>query len=137
MSESIKEEEAVFQEVRGQADTASCFFFFFCDEAAKVINIPTVAAAYSDEMNHVDRGNQLRSYYAYDHPLRRGPWQALCWTFLLDVTLINSYIIQLYGPQPNWKRYTTYREWRECIYNELFNTSSKPGKEALPGWRRM
>jgi hypothetical protein len=73
-------------------------------------------------MNHVDRGDQLRSYYAYDHPLRRGPWQALCWTFLLDVALINSYIAQLRGPQPNWKRYTTQREWRVCIYNALFNT---------------
>lgn len=65
---------------------------FFGDETVKVINIPTVATAYNDEMNHVDRGDQLRSYYAYDHPLRRGPWQALCWTFLLDVALVNSFI---------------------------------------------
>jgi len=43
----------------------------FGDEAVKVTNIPTVAAAYNDEMNHVDQGDQLRSYYAYDHPLRR------------------------------------------------------------------
>ena len=72
-------------------------------------------------MNHVDRGDQLRSYYAYDHPLRRGPWQALCWTFLLDVVLVNSYLAQLHGPQPNWERYTNHREWRECIFNALFN----------------
>ncbi|KAJ3455231.1 hypothetical protein MRS44_013831 [Fusarium solani] len=32
---------------------------FFGDEAVKVISIPTVAAAYNDEMNHVDRGDQL------------------------------------------------------------------------------
>jgi hypothetical protein len=37
-------------------------FFFFGDEAVKLINILTVAAAYSDEMNHVDRGDQLRPY---------------------------------------------------------------------------
>ncbi|KAM6514259.1 hypothetical protein FALCPG4_18906 [Fusarium falciforme] len=95
---------------------------FFGDEAVKLINIPTVAAEYNDQMNHVDRGDQLRSYYAYDHPLRRGAWQALAWTFLLDVALVNSYVAQLRGPQPNWKRYTNQREWRECIYNELFNT---------------
>ncbi|UPL02957.1 hypothetical protein LCI18_013891 [Fusarium solani-melongenae] len=94
---------------------------FFGDEAIKDISIPTVAAEYNDEMNHVDRGDQLRSYYAYNHPLRRGPWQALCWTFLLDVALVNSYVIQLRGPEPSWKRFTTQREWRECIYNELFN----------------
>jgi hypothetical protein len=93
---------------------------FFGDEAVKMINIPTVAAAYNDEMNHVDRGDQLRSYYKYDHALRRGPWQALAWTFLLDVALVNSYVVQLHG-QPEWKRYTNHRKWRECIYNELFN----------------
>ncbi|KAJ0128603.1 putative oxidoreductase YusZ [Fusarium oxysporum f. sp. albedinis] len=86
-----------------------------------MINMPIVAAKYNDQMNHVDRGDQLRSYYKYDHPLRRGAWQALAWTFLLDVALVNSYITQLHGPQPNWKRYTNQREWRECIYNELFN----------------
>ncbi|KAJ3454592.1 hypothetical protein MRS44_013192 [Fusarium solani] len=94
---------------------------FFGDEAVKMIKIPIVAAEYNDQMNHVDRGDQLRPYYKYDHPLRRGPWQALAWTFLLDVALVNSYIAQLHGPQPNWKRYTNQREWRECIYNELFN----------------
>jgi hypothetical protein len=34
---------------------------FFGDEAVKMVNIPTVAAAYNDEMKHVDRSNQLRS----------------------------------------------------------------------------
>ncbi|KAF5264454.1 hypothetical protein FOXYS1_4768 [Fusarium oxysporum] len=33
---------------------------FFGDEPTKVIPIPTVAAAYNDEMNHIDRGDQLR-----------------------------------------------------------------------------
>jgi hypothetical protein len=94
---------------------------FFGDEAVKIVQIPTVAAAYNEEMNHVDRGDQLRSYYEYRHPLRRGAWQALCWTFLLDVALVNSYLLQRYG-QPRWKRYTNHREWRECIYNALFNT---------------
>ena len=51
--------------------------FFFGNEATKELNIPTVAATYNDQMNHVDRGDQLRSYYKYDHPLRRGAWQAL------------------------------------------------------------
>ncbi|EXL65980.1 hypothetical protein FOPG_17827 [Fusarium oxysporum f. sp. conglutinans race 2 54008] len=74
---------------------------FFGDETAKVVPIPTAAAAYNDEMNHVDRGDQLRSYTSYDHPLRRGAWQALTWSFLLNIALTNSYILQLYGPQPN------------------------------------
>lgn len=85
-------------------------------------------------MNHVDRGDQLRSYYAYDHPLCRGPWQALCWTFLLDVALVNSCLAQLKGPQPNWKRCTNHREWRECIYNELFNVYGQESQAKKLYW---
>jgi hypothetical protein len=84
--------------------------------------MPTVAATYNEEMNHVDRGDQLRSYTPYDHRLRRGAWQALAWTFLLDVILVNTYLLQLHAPQLNWQRYKNQNEWRECIYNALFNT---------------
>ncbi|KAF4334320.1 tubulin beta [Fusarium beomiforme] len=93
----------------------------FGEESSKIISIPTVAAAYNDEMNHVDRGDQLRSYTTYDHRFRRGAWQALAWSFLLDITLINSYLLQKKG-NPNWKAYTTPEEWKKCIYNALFNT---------------
>lgn len=82
---------------------------FFGDETVKLISIPTVAAEYNNEMNHVDRGDQLRSYHSYDHPVRRGAWQALTWHFLLEVILVNSYILQLHG-QPSWKRYTSQVE---------------------------
>ncbi|KAM5529290.1 hypothetical protein FOXYSP1_17134 [Fusarium oxysporum f. sp. phaseoli] len=92
---------------------------FFGDETVKLISIPTVAAEYNNEMNHVDRGDQLRSYHSYDHPVRRGAWQALTWHFLLEVILVNSYILQLHG-QPSWKRYTSQVEWRERLYNDIF-----------------
>lgn len=82
---------------------------FFGGEAVKLISIPTVAASYNDEMKHVDRGDQMRAYLSYDHPIRRGAWQALTWTFLLDVVLVKSYILQLYG-QPAWKLYTSQKE---------------------------
>lgn len=65
---------------------------FLGDKAVEMINIPRVAAEHNDEMNHVDRGDQLRSYYTYDHPLRRGAWQTLAWTFLVEVALVNSYV---------------------------------------------
>ena len=61
----------------------------------------------------------MRAYQGYDHSIRRGAWQALTWTFLLDVALVNSYLLQLHG-QPSWKRYTSQKEWRRCIHNELF-----------------
>jgi hypothetical protein len=69
-------------------------------ESFKIIPIPTVAAQYNDEMNHVDRGDQIRSYTTYEHRFRRGPWQALLWSFLLEVTLANSFILQLNAAAP-------------------------------------
>lgn len=99
--------------------TARPIQHFFGGEPVKLISIPTVAASYNDEMNHVDRGDQMRAYQGYDHSIRRGAWQALTWTFLLDVALVNSYLLQLHG-QPSWKRYTSQKEWRRCIHNELF-----------------
>lgn len=97
---------------------------FFGKEAVKEVNIPTVAAFYNDEMNHVDRGDQLRAYLGYDHPLRRGAWQALTWTFLFEVILVNTYLLQLHG-QPDWAKYIDQQEWRECIFNALFNFYSE------------
>lgn len=71
-------------------------------------------------MNHVDRGDQLRSYTSYEHRFRRGPWQALLWSFLLDIALANSFILQLKTTSPNWKPYTTLKDWKKCIYNAIF-----------------
>ena len=92
---------------------------FFSGEPVKLIPIPTIAASYNDEMNHVDRGDQRRSYLGYDHPIRRGAWQAIAWTFLLDIVLVNSFLLQLHG-EPTWERYTSQKKWRECLYNAVF-----------------
>jgi hypothetical protein len=43
----------------------------------------------------------VRACAGYDHAVRRGAWQALTWSFLLDVALVNSFILQLHR-QPNW-----------------------------------
>ncbi|KAK7589630.1 hypothetical protein V3481_008609 [Fusarium oxysporum f. sp. vasinfectum] len=105
----------------------------FGGDAFKVIPIPTVAADYNDEMNHVDRGDQLRSYTMYDHRFRRGSWQALLWSFLLDVALANSFILQLKTTCPRWKPYKTLEKWKECIYNALFNTYAQESRARKRG----
>jgi hypothetical protein len=102
-----------------QTPTARPIQRFFGGEPVKLISIPTIAASYSDEMNHVDRGDQRRSYLGYDHPIRRGAWQAIAWTFLLDVVLVHSFLLQLHG-QPAWSRCTSQKKWRECLYNAVF-----------------
>ncbi|EGU88224.1 hypothetical protein FOXB_01258, partial [Fusarium oxysporum f. sp. conglutinans Fo5176] len=96
---------------------------FFGEEAVKDFEIPSVAATYNDEMNHVDRGDQLRASLGYDHRVRRGPWQALAWTFLFDIALINSYLLQLHG-SPSWKRYRSQEAWRGCLVDALIATFS-------------
>ncbi|SPJ92430.1 uncharacterized protein FTOL_13716 [Fusarium torulosum] len=93
---------------------------YFGKNSSMIIAIPTVAASYDDEMNHVDRGDQLRSYTSYEHRFRRGPWQVLLWSFLLDVALANSFILQLKTTSPRWPPYKTLQKWKECIYNALF-----------------
>ncbi|SCO92472.1 uncharacterized protein FRV6_16600 [Fusarium oxysporum] len=45
---------------------------WFGDNLTKVVPIPTTATACNAEMNHVDRGDQLRSYTTDDPPLPRG-----------------------------------------------------------------
>ncbi|SCO91021.1 uncharacterized protein FRV6_15149 [Fusarium oxysporum] len=65
----------------------------FGGDAFKIVPIPIVAAEYIDEMNRVDRGDELRSYTTYEHRFRRSPWQALLWGFLLDVAFANSFIL--------------------------------------------
>ncbi|EGU86542.1 hypothetical protein FOXB_02940, partial [Fusarium oxysporum f. sp. conglutinans Fo5176] len=108
----------------------------FNGDQSRIIPIPSVAAQCNDEMNHVDRGDQIRSYTTYQHRFRRGPWQALLWSFLLEVALANSFILQKKTRQPRWKPYTTLRAWKEAIYNAIFNkygTDSHTRKRSRTG----
>jgi hypothetical protein len=71
-------------------------------------------------MNYVHRGDQIRSYTSYEHRFRRGLWQALPWSFLLDVALANSFILLLKTSQPRWPPYKTLESWKKCISDALF-----------------
>jgi hypothetical protein len=106
---------------RGTKAEAQQLQQIFNGDSFKMIPIPTVAAQYNDEMNHVDRGDQIRSYTTYEHRFRRGPWQALLWSFLLEVALANSFILQKKTRHPRWKPYSTLQAWKECICNAIFN----------------
>lgn len=96
---------------------------FFGDEPVKEIIIPSVAAFYNDEMNGVDRGDQLRSYLGFEHRVRRGGWQALAWSYLIDVIVVNSYLLQLRG-KPIWKSYTRQAKWRGRLVDDLVQAYS-------------
>lgn len=91
---------------------------FFGTEAVKLISIPSIAAVYNDEMGAVDQGDQMRSYWSPTRRARRGGWRALAWDFLLEIALINSYILQQRG-QPQWKPEMSQSNWRQRLVNDL------------------
>ncbi|KAK2761992.1 hypothetical protein CKAH01_05222 [Colletotrichum kahawae] len=75
----------------------------FGAEARKNLPIPLAIDEYNHNMNGVDTSDQMRSYYQYSRPIRRGSWQALAWNFLLEVVLVNTFFLQLWG-DPNWPK---------------------------------
>jgi hypothetical protein len=102
---------------------------FFGNEDKKVVSIPTIAAAYNDEMGAVDLADQLRASQRYDHRICRGGWQALAWTFLLETAIINSFKLQTQklGCKPSWKPYEIQSQWRLQLINELVEAYAKTG----------
>jgi hypothetical protein len=97
---------------------------FFGDKVAKTVSIPSIAADYNDRMNAVDIGDHLRSSSGYDHRICRGGWQALAWTFLLDIALINSYILQHNG-EPIFKRCESQAQRRGQLIDALCEAYGK------------
>src|SRR6478609_5852394 len=91
---------------------------FFGDDPVKQVSIPSIAAIYNNEMNAVDRGDQMRAYWGPDRRVRRGGWRALAWDFLLEIALINSFILQQRG-NPRWKPEKSQAEWRQRLVNDL------------------
>jgi hypothetical protein len=79
---------------------------------------PSIAAIYNKEMNAVDRGDQMRAYWGLDRRVRRGGWKALAWDFLLEIALVNSFILQQRG-QPQWKAEMSQASWRQRLVNDL------------------
>lgn len=104
---------------------------FFGDETHKIISQPSLAVAYNFSMGSVDIGDQLRSCLGYRHRIRRGPWQALAWTFL-EIILVNTYILQKSsGCAFKVPARKGQSGWRRCLYNALiarYHTASQSRK---------
>lgn len=75
-------------------------------------------------MNAVDRGDQMRAYWSPTRRIRRGGWKALAWDFLLEISLINSFLLQKRG-KPQWKRIDSQADWRQQLVYSLIETYSK------------
>ncbi|KZL67546.1 transposable element-derived protein [Colletotrichum tofieldiae] len=66
----------------------------FGPEVRKDLPVPKPINEYNHHMNGVDTSDQMRSYYQYGRPIRQGGWQSIAWNFLLEVVIVNSYLLQ-------------------------------------------
>ncbi|OHW97942.1 ubiquitin fusion degradation protein [Colletotrichum incanum] len=69
-------------------------------------------------MNGIDTGDQIRSYSQYGRLIRRGGWQAIAFNFLLEVVVVNSFLLQLWG-ESNWLTVKSQWQWRRLLATEL------------------
>lgn len=66
---------------------------------------------HNDHLGGVDIHDHLRKDIGYNHRYRRGTWQAVAWSFLLDTVLVNTYILQRESNFP-YGRNRDQVEWR-------------------------
>ena len=74
-------------------------------------------------MNGVDIGDQLRANsYNSGRCIRRGGWQALCHLFLLEVSVINCFLLQRHGYTGPQRESHVFRRQ---LYVEIFKKFSR------------
>lgn len=89
----------------------------FAGQAVKELEIPIFIDTYNNHMNGVDIGDQLRANsYNTGRRTRRGGWQALCHLFLLEVAIINSFLLDRYSSQRRREAHT----FRRQLYEQIF-----------------
>ncbi|KAG5747638.1 hypothetical protein H9Q70_009698, partial [Fusarium xylarioides] len=97
----------------------------FGDDPELIVAIPEFAVDYNNYMNSVDRGDQLRSYDSWSHRSRRGGWSAIAWGYLLEVIVINTYLLQLRGQSDLPKRLTVLKKWQSKLSTALISTEEE------------
>ncbi|KAJ0129155.1 hypothetical protein HZ326_27747 [Fusarium oxysporum f. sp. albedinis] len=106
----------------------------FGSEVGKDLRVPLGIDEYNHHTNGVDTGDQLRSYNQYPRPIRRGGWQSIAWNFLLEVILVNSFLLQIWG-EPEWKAVESQYQWRRHLSAQLiqrFGSSVQARRLARP-----
>ena len=94
----------------------------FGGEATKELEIPQFIDMYNHFMGGVDQHDQLRGYYSTQRTHYK-TWKPL-WHALLDIIIINSYIISRDVANPSGKR-RTHKGFREELSKELFEHSTR------------
>lgn len=97
----------------------------FGSSVVKNLPIPRFVDKYNHNMNHVDRADHLRASYETlgDHKLRKG-WKALFF-WLLNMSLVNAYLLSLHSDPYNTERFTNQKSFRESGFQALFAKSER------------
>ena len=74
-----------------------CFTTVYCCIKRKKVRVPfyrlNLANMYNNKMGRVDVGDQLRSYYRFDHWMRKRKWWWSFWMWAMGMLLTNSYVL--------------------------------------------
>ena len=98
----------------------------FGEMTTKELNIPEFINMYNHYMNGVDNADQLRCYYSTQR-VHLKSWKPL-WHFLLDSTIVNSYLLyhcisEQSKNQP--RNHYSQREFRVKLASQLFEHSER------------
>lgn len=93
---------------------------FWGSDHQKVAPLPEFADEYNLQKGGVDRGDQLRSYNVWDHHIKGSRHGALVLEFLLEVVLVNTYLLQRHFCGPlRWRRYLNQSDWRQALFEAI------------------
>jgi len=94
----------------------------------EVVEKPLAIVQYNKHMKGVDQADQLLSYYGFGH--RTVKWWRRAFFFLLDMAVVNSYV--LYTLQnPDKKRRLTHEEYRVQLATDLLSAAGVDSNTTL------
>ena len=102
----------------------------FGDEPVKSLPMPFIAAQYNLHMGAVDIGDQLKASTGFKHRICKGNWRAVAWKFLLETSLVNSFLLQQFK-EANWGTVRRQVDWRQRIVEDIFKNYGKEGNSRV------
>jgi hypothetical protein len=106
----------------------------FGDKPTKILPIPTIIDDYNHFMGGVDIANQLCAEYRIQRPTYRSWWPLFYW--ILDTAIVNAYKIQCEVFEQQGLPKKSQFDFREQLYEELFDQYSTPPPTAPPTKKR-
>ena len=90
----------------------------FGDLPVKELPRPALTYHYNIDMNGVNRGDQMRASYPIQQRQQKA-WKAIFYS-LLDIVVVNSFLLSCYAPVTKEDRFLTHRAFREALCKDLF-----------------